>query len=202
MWLQISCFLIIHWSLWHWSLWQLIKDVIEKRNHPHKSLREREIVLDPPWEDTALLHPRDCLLFANQTLLLFHTSKKRNTSPTIKICEQNLELVKPNDAKETNVVSLCLKWASLSCAWFPSLNTFAICYLAARWWSTFQFCKSANFQVLTKMLCTDQFSNLVLSRANWYPHKNTEEIWPVKNDEGWKFIYLLRRADPTWRWVR
>ena len=129
---------------WYWSsrlCGLLIKDVIEKRNHPHKSLREREIVLDPPWEDTALLHPRDCLLFPNQALLLFHTSKKRNTLPTIKIWEQNLELVKPNDAKETNVVSLCLKWASLSCAWFPSLNTFAICYLAARWWSTFQFCQ-------------------------------------------------------------
>ena len=46
----------------------------------------------------------------------------------------------------------------------------------------FTFAKSANFQVLTKMFCTDQFANLVLSRGNWYPHENTEEIWPVEID--------------------
>ena len=51
-------------------------------------------------------------------------------------------------------------------------------YLAAGDEAHFTFAKSPNFQVLTKMLCTDQFANLV----NWYPHENTEEIWPVEID--------------------
>ena len=49
--------------------------------------------------------------------------------------EQNLELVKPNDAKKTNVESLWLKWAgSLRCL----IAKFKCASLSI--WRTFHFC--------------------------------------------------------------